>query len=329
LAYETGTATDLADLITKLNTFATSNGWTGDELDTGNGDWAISKNTVFVSARWDTATPQHLALYQALAFDGAGTLPGDHTDDSGNGYNDTSSHVDTILDNERHVTDLGDGPFPSYHFFENDSNPAYIHVVVEVSTGIYRHFGFGELSKVGTWTGGEYVYAHYNNNGTTNKLSTIFGTLLDGLQVNEQFCATLHCEGLTNQDASSKWGIVWGTTTITPSNDSGGNPRERIQGGFRGGPTARAFGNFNGSSLTGLIPAYKIGLWHLDNDNNRMRLLGYQADVRGINIRNFSSGQEVTIGSDTWVMFPLLLRSTDNVAYHTDYSGIAYKKVTA
>ena len=51
-------------------------------------------------------------------------------------------------------------------------------------------------------------------------------------------------------------------------------------------------------------------------------------DARGINIRNFASKQEVTVGSDTWVLFPISKRTTAASTDTSYYSGVAYKKVT-
>lgn len=335
MAYETGTATSLADLLSKLNTFAAANGWTVDEFDTVGGDWALSKGTVFVSARWNVATPLELSIHQALAFSGTGTLPGNHTDDSGNGFNTTSSHTNTDLDNERHVTHIGNGPFLAYHFFEKDSGPAYLHVSVEVSAGSWRHFGFGTMEKVGTWTGGEYAYGQVMSTSLLHTAVLVSESyLLDGLLAQSGGmldAATIHVEGLPNQPGSGKWGVVGGSTSATSTGlDTAGIARERIRGGFRSGPVARMFGLFSGSSLTGLIPLYKIAIFHDDGTaTTRRRLLGYMPDVRGINIRNFAAGQEVLIGADTYVMLPLAIRTSDNVTFRTYFSGIAYKKVTA
>jgi len=146
--FETGTATGIADLLTKLGTFATAVAgvWVQDQLDTVGGSFALHKSTggveIWVSFRWDVATPQHLSVHQALGYTG-GNQPGNHPNDSGNGYNANTSHVDTSLALERHVSDLGTGPFPSYFFFEDNH---YIHVVVEIVTDEFRHFGFGLLN---------------------------------------------------------------------------------------------------------------------------------------------------------------------------------------
>lgn len=334
MAYETGSATDLQDLFAKLSTFATANGWTEDRRDNVNGIFALSKNSIFVSWRWNVADPQFASMHQAtVALPSSGTEPGDATGDSNNGYNTSTSHVNSNLDNERHV-ELDDGPFPSYYFFENDSSPAYLHVVVEVSSNIFTHFGMGELDKVGDgWTGGEYAYGHRR---TGSELGTNSTTLLDGYQstTNNQDpfkTATIRCTGMPNQRAGSKWGVVSGQargSLSTLSTDVDGDQRYGVQGGFRAGPFTTPWGVVAANRSTGLVPMYSMPLFWFDDLNDHLYLMGWHADVRGMNIRGFAAKEEITIGSDTWVIFPMAQRDiVDSQA--TAYSGIAYKKVTA
>ena len=60
MAFTSGTASSLNDLLTQIFSFAVTNGWTQDQLDTGAGKAALSKNSVFISMRWDPSTPLQL-----------------------------------------------------------------------------------------------------------------------------------------------------------------------------------------------------------------------------------------------------------------------------
>lgn len=335
MAYETGTATNLADLIAKLSTFLTANGWTENRRDNAAGIVGWSKNNIFISGRWDPATPAALSLHQATAaLPGAGTEPGNATGDSGNGYNTDASHSNTNLRTERYV-ELGNGPFPYYAFFEKDASPAYIHVVVETSTDIFQHFGAGELNKVGDgWTGGEYLYGQVSTTGT--ELGTSSTWLLDGLfdsqsGNDERQAATIRISGFPNQIVGSVWGNVWGRTLSDAAqpNDTAANAKVAVQGGFRAGPFASRWGLFGSDKLRGLIPMYSIGLFYIDNVNSNSYFLGWQADVRGVNLRGIAPKEEITVGSDVWIFYPARQRDLGNSAGTTAYSGIAYKKVTA
>lgn len=318
MAYQTGTSTGTVDLMSKLSTFAVANGWTEDEASAGR--LALHKSNVYVSFRWNTTTPAFVGIYQALGWV-VSTDPGNHTDDSGNG---AISDQNNILDNERHIA-LGTGAFPSYHFFEDDT---YIHVVVESAADEFRHFGFGIITKIGDWTGGEYAYGMVMPTvGVANPLKNTASHLLDGYlsDSNErEHAATLHVEGLPSEGGSSKWGVVWANSG-SQGTDRGANARVFIQGAYRGGPFARALGHFSAGSGSGLIPMYPLGVWYKTGSD--VHLLGFMPDVRGVTIEFFVGGDEVVIGGDTWVMFPAAVKGNATDVGATKNQGIAYKKV--
>lgn len=320
MANQTGNATDLADLVAKLFTFATGNGWTQDLLNTGAGKAAMHKGTVYVSFRWDPSTPLALGIYQALGYTG-GNDPGTHPDDSGNG---AVSGSNSFLIQERSIADIGNGAFPSYYFFLDSG---YLHVVAETSSTIFRHFGFGTILKTGDWTGGEYCYGQVHDANLAN--SNQNSALLDGLfsqSAGVEKAATVHVEGMPGQSGSSKWGIAWGSTTSLP-NDTGGNPRINLQGGFEGGPISRQFAFYSGGSQSGLIPQYPISCWYRNPSTNFVYFLGYMPDMRGVNLKSFAAKDEIVIGSDTWVVFPTSEKTTSAVSSRSYNQGIAYKKV--
>lgn len=323
MSYQAGTATNMADLISQLFTFATGTpGWTQDQLATGSGQAALHKGNCYVSFRWNTTTPLPLGIYQALGYTG-GNQPGAHPNDSGNG---AVSSTNSVLTTERCVNDLGNGAFPSYFFF-TDAAQTYIHVVVEITTNVFRHFGFGNITKVGDWTGGEYCYGDYwaSQDPQTNSNSS----LLDGLfgdSSNRERAATIHVEGLTGQSGASKWGEVSGINSA-PSTDTAGNSRILVNGGYRSGPIASNFGSFAAGVTSGLIPMYPIGLFYRRISTTDAYFLGFMPDVRGVNIGFINPKDEITIGSDVWKFFPLAQKTTANVTNRTYNSGIAYKKV--
>lgn len=330
MTYQTGTSTNMADLISKLNTFAVANGWTSDEHTPASGRLALHKGSCYVSFRWDTSAPLHLSVHQALGYTG-GLEPGAHPNDSGNGYNTTTSHTNANLLTERVVTDIGNGAFASYHFFEDDDGTrSYIHVVVQIVATVYRHFGFGRIDKFGDWTGGEYAYGQFRQNTPGNPVDTQYTALLDGLfasATNTRRAATIHMEGLPGQGGSEKWGQIWGTVAGTLPADEAGQPKSDIQGGFRSGPVARNFGWISAGAQSGLIPTYPIWLFYRNRATNFVYALGSMPDVRGMNIRFFAAEDQITIGSDVWVIFPLQQRTLAAVQERSYYSGIAYKKI--
>lgn len=323
MAFEFAQATTVQDLFNKLSTFAVANGWTQDHAASGR--LFLSKSTVFVSFRWDTATPANVGIYQALAFAGSGTDPGNHTNDSGQGI---VTGTNATLATGRSVALVNSSM--NYWFFEEDT---YIHVVVETTVGsaAFRHFGFGIGTKFGTWTGGEYSYGQ--------KQSTTAGTgtlavrsdatnLLDGLASGvamTPFVASVHVEGLPSQAGTSKWGLVW-DGGIPSTNDRAGNGRVWLPGGFRAGTTTGPLARFSGTALQMLLPLTPLNTFYSPNSTTVYPLLT-MPDVRAVNIKDYAGGQEIVVGSDTWVVFPSRQKDATTGGVGSQNQGIAYKKI--
>jgi hypothetical protein len=146
----------------------------------------------------------------------------------------------------------------------------------------------------------------------------------------EKYCATLHTEGLPNM--TNKWSIAMGDQDFGDlGTDRGSNSRKLLQGGFRGGPIARGFGRFSADSEKGLMPGYPITVFYRDNvpATETVQYLGKMKDVRGVSIEHFVSGDEITIGGDTWIIFSSSIKWISGVLTNTTgYQGIMYKKVT-
>lgn len=319
MAYENAQATDITDLFDKLNTFAVANGWTKDEPGGAIVDRLfLTKGDIHVAFRWSTTSPTNVGIYQHTAYSSGD--PGTHTGDSGNG-NVTGTNAD--LDNERHV-ELVDSTM-QYWFFEDDN---YIHIVCEVLAGlVYRHFGFGELIKTGTWTGGAYAYGQLHSaTGSSKALRTGSTALLDGLTSSEEDqVATVRISGAPEQTAGSIWGVV--QNTVPTLNDTGGNARMWLFGGFRAGPTATPFGRFFATPLQGLLPMYPLNIFYRSPTTTNCWPLGQVPAIRGVNIRHHAAGDEITVGADTWTVFPTS-RKGDDATNGTNNQGIAYQKVT-
>lgn len=338
MSYTNQTTTNLADLISKLNTFLSGTpGWTTHHNAAG-GEFAARKTAAGVdigfASQWDTGSPNSLGIYQFYnAAYNSGLSPWAQTNDSGNGAASTS---EASLIASRSVV-ITNTPV-QFWCFEDDN---YFHVVVQVDADEYAHFGAGVLDKFNDYTGGEYVYGHRNSSGTSAPALSINSTvLLDGILAssspgNETYAATIHLEGLANQVASGKYAVCMGNHgSANLGNDRQAAPKARlhVNGGFRAGFFPFLFGQFPGSVQRGLLPMYPITPVYWDRTTDHFHgPLGMLKDVRGLNIRDFAAGDEVTIGSDTWTVFPTAKKALTDAgtgAGFTEYQGIAYKKVT-
>lgn len=347
MAYEAGSATDLPDLFDKIETFIAANGWTIDESRSVS-EWPrFHKNACYVGFRYDGTTPQangrSMGVYQSTSFDPSPARPGSAASgDSGSGADDQAGTItDLIIDNSRCVYTIGDGPF-NYHFFEHDDGTIYyVHIVLEVRQGEYRHFGFGKVSKFGDWgagaSGGEYAYGCRNETGVAAGDSNFFfegGNNSVNVE-NIDSTASMRMLGLPGQQAS-EWGVFFAYASAsisTISKDRNNNQRSRCVSNARGGPQWRAKGWFKGyPGFTGIIPLTALTVFYLDVTNDRSYMLGEMPDVRMCNIAQFDPGEEVVIGSDTWVFFPFTKKGTlggTTSISDSYYYGVAYRKETA
>lgn len=345
MAYQTGTASDQTDLMSKLSTFAQANGYTEEYYSSGNRHLSLSRSgdSLYVAFYWDAVNT--IAMYQALGFSATyQETPWLQADDSGNG----SDTIPSLIERGRQVSRIGAGPFTAYHFFAY-TNPYSIHIVLEFSPGLYRHFGFGMADKVGTWTGGAWCAGHLWNwagsspfvvyaspshgghsvlmDGAMSQGATYYGTY------NNNAGGTLHCEGLSNQPGASKWGqsLDYNTDDSDMYDDRNGNPRIRIGGGSRKGPALTQFGAFLPDLSNGFIPIIPMEIIYFDGDggDDGWYYLGRMHNVGHIHLHGIDVGQELTVGADTWKCFPMVRKSNiGGTNQESENAGIIYKKVT-
>ncbi len=342
MAYQTGSASDTTDLMNKLQVFAAANGYVVDNYDGANRRLSISRaaDSLYAHLYWDGTN--NIGMYQSLGYSaGSVATPWTMPNDSGNGYANLAQ-----LYRGRNVNNIANGPFPTYYFF-GYTNPYSIHVVLEFSAGIYRHFGFGKLDKVGIWTGGAWVAGHHWNaqdggGALDSPTSTVHSILLDGVTNPPtalydycRYCnATMHAEDLPLQDASSKWAVS-GAPTISSylGNDRAGNPRVRIIGGCRGGIALSQFGWLVPNLASGFVPLIPMEVFYIDgvagSASRGWYHLGRLHNVYHLHMQGIDPAQEINYGGSTYLVFPGVRKSHVGMNNQESWNmGIVYKKVT-
>jgi len=333
MAFQTGTSTSIENLLQTLSTFLVANGWTQDFATTGDpGLIGFSKNNIFVAFQYTEATDNGvMAMYQSTSNDNA-TSVWLSTGDSGNG---APSLVASQFDIGRCVNEFA-GPHSNYWFFEQDSGPAYIHVVVEVDAGRFRHFGFGEIDKIGDWTGGEYCYGHYWSQVTSfidDPTASSHHAGFDGAGFggSAAYNATMRVDGHSGEpNANTIWANMF--MGATPLNDRAGNARWAGLAGWRAGREWQTFCGYRISQATAYTPLVPIAaeVINFGATPDATYRLGYQADVRMVNIGNLDPGQIISIAGDQWYFFPWVRKQfLENNTEESWNGGVAYKRVNA
>lgn len=302
MAFQTGSATDVYDLLSQLRDFIATVGWTEnawngtDTLQVSNGtsywnlkafdDLDANSNSISGGIGGDVSDPG-IVLKGSTGFD-AGLAWDNQPGDPG---------TDTAL-GAFSETDV-----PFYWFFSDGSS--YVHVVAKIRAEGYTHLQLGDLVKIGTWTGGQYIA----------------GTVL---AANDNIIDAVSFCGNTENGSATIRADIDGLTDAWQN--LGGQTARRLRGAFprRADPSnlmgrlaAAAPNDHNGRS-----PMWPM-LMLLDRTGNfdNWSIGGYPPDMRYLNIRFIDPEEVVVVGADEWLVFPHGHKNQN------DFAGFAYKKV--
>lgn len=332
MSYETGSATNMNDLMSKLSTFVVANSGTEDqytaESGATDGKLSLHINSVYVHFSWNSSESPCIAVYQSLGFINAGTDLWAHTDDSGQGsasVPNTGSAWNSASNQERFIQNIGSGPYTSYSFFHDDATETYFHCVLEFGPNIFRHFGFGELDKFWDFTGGEYSYGHVQSSGAPALQEALLSSWGSSTSSLVDRTAIIHAEGLPGEPGSSKWGNFGRASNL----DRAGNAQVRFMGGVPGGPIGHVFNSLPSNAGDGFIPLTPNAIFYRNTapSPDEAYFMGWQPDVRSLNMKSFVPKEEFTVGSDTYIVFPHVRKQDVGVLEESENLGIAYKKI--
>lgn len=320
MAYQTGTATDPNDLLQKLVTFLVGNGWTQDMSQADGTGWRahLHRGSVYVNLKSTTgtvnpwaftpnpapnATDAGLHIYLGTGFSGAANW---NLQAGGPILNGTSNNTGCSMP-------LPTGSITAYHFF-TDSTGDNVVVVVEKTTGIFTHLGWGvSVTKAGSWTGGPYFFAAVNaynfasdstsgpgfQNGPTAKAPFVYADTNSA------------ANAYVRADVDAFTG-KWLGCTGSVSQPSGGYTGRNFVSEYRGGtavvsgvPTMEYFVERSFSTMTSSATLAPIRAWAL-RDAGGYSLLGTVPNIfySIATDKGFSAGTEITIGPDTYKVFP-------------------------
>lgn len=293
-----------------------------------------------------------------------------NTAGSANYHSHPGSPVTTDTDGDAPYVNGLNGPFIAWHFFADATVSDHIHCVVEIKPGIYMHFSIGHVDKRGlTHSGVAYVTAtpNYYFRNVSNWLSSAANSYNHPWHANCPFAWSTSQGGghvfssvatyQNNAPCILKHANAWPATWQTPIASASGTGT--IRGILLGtanisvhfDPVSWPSTTFTGNQglLSGVVvaeptpysnvtPLFPLPVfrYHYDSaigaDSQRMCYLGDFPNVRLCNMTNLLPGQEITVGAETFKVFPILRQTpwADRLLYDAPTSGqwaIAYKKV--
>jgi len=328
MSYQTGTATDVDDLMAKLSTFAQANGWTEDKAVAGSGDGSssetyLSKGVTFVifDAQLDTSHPNvYHAVSQALDEPSLDVYVA--TGHNGASAASAQPGTSTVKDTNWLLPNM-----TAYHFF-TDPTKEYLHIVVETTANEFRHIHVGLLDKIGAYDGGQY-------NQSTSP-DQVFNTIDDPSNFQHSYPWTKLGNGAGKHQLLrvNIDGVDWKTTAALDTTSAFVAPL-RMQGqgevldnhfDMRTSGLIRTTqpNRFNSTVVLFPIPCF------ISRSATQRAPVGKPFDLRMCNIKNVSPGAEISFGGDDWLIFPFVEKknpNTDDELPNSGWLAFAYLKV--
>jgi len=329
MAYTSGfSLSDYSQILNQIRTFAVSNGYTQEHWDTSGGindTWlCLSKGGVYyhfwtqystlIASSVGTGGYYYIYMKMATGLD-TGANPWQQPGTWASTYND--------LRNGTVLNLCGAGTVQKYHIFMDDEE---ITVSFLTAEGWWRHLGFGVATDIydtslvgsadGAYVWGGYIAAASNSfvgDANSGKHYTFLDKGSDSYQSFDRGGGVIRFDiDSTPQYHHGGIGSYLGTSSL--SDPTGGD----CSNGMLQAPAT--ISGFYGSAIENMTlvrGANRFGLLsylqpinvYITRLTNRFFLAGRLAHIRAINMEFYTAEQEVTVGSDTWVVFPLAVQS--------------------
>lgn len=317
MAYSEVSVSSPDDVISKIATFATANGWTVDRntLSGSNRTLTIRKGGSDYIHIYNTDAT-NVRVRASVGYSAA---------DAPSAQPNVSA--------EKKIT-LGSGPYTKLFLMGNDSPAPHIHAIIEMTGGVYRMISVGLLDKLGAWTGGTYVdgtewstsasLRYYWNNSTNSALfdcrniATSWGSVRCDIPL----------DGRANAWAELKYNAAYRAVTGLFGGLENSVNDSSATGNIGNGYLTTQFYNRNNPPFSGqpslgniVVDVYRVG--------GMFSTIGSYPNVRYLNIGRYSPGQEITVGSETWKVFPMARKAVGTSAANADASndhGYAFLK---
>lgn len=352
MAYQTGSAANLTELLDAIRLFAIGQGWTVDRWTSGSALLFLSKGQCFVTMRGTTraftdfTTGSGVAANEGILRMAIGTANNPALTTF---WGHPGSIVTSETDGDRiEINDLT-GPFPSYHFFSDAAVSDYIHVVVQSTAERWQHFSFGNLDKggfthagVGYATGTNRLWYRADADGTPGSIWHVYNDI-------SKACVAFASNGDQNLPLSTTvrlihapdampnnataWPIVQSGLHAhlrllgisSPANFPRNNPNTALLNAFIASPISQ----WSGQAMLWAIPAIVVS-----GVVSSLCYIGDYPNVRLLSMEGMTPQQEIALGGDVWKVFPVGRQTSWGTKaqlgfqFSTGHVALAYKKVT-
>lgn len=306
MAYETGTATDPDDLLDKLRLFCIAQSITVNEFtdDTTYQFLSIEFGSGFYTIAYDDrttgSTPQTIIMTQHTAWNTStafGSQP-NQTDTASN-----APQCNFVL-----------GSISEYHFFYFPSGMLY--ASFQMGAGNWSHFGCGDVTKWGTYTGGSLIMGNYISPSTAD-LDDPFDSNHAYFGLQSTSSSRAHYLRVDEPISNKFFKLRNSEPQVTKGYSSQNNSAMASNSGFyRSTPSAV-------TQATSTQPLY----FFIEDQvtSGKSRPVGVLPDCRLINLQFFNAGD--TFDTD-WKVFPIAVKKDETEqddTINTGFLGMAFR----
>lgn len=313
MAYQTGTASGANDLLDKLRLFAVANGWSANRWAAiGNGrELCLAKGSAFFSLR--SYQNETVALNggtgtnrTGLAVTGADGYSAGAAWDRQPGYPQRTSGGATDQYSGYTPFVTNPGPFPAYHMFAPDSKTIYLEV--EVTTGTFQRLGFGalDLFNPASAGGGRFFYATGGHAAATDSTATSawLGSHIDnGSYSLEEVPFRAADYGANTTQPGSCVRAAFGSFDNWCGSATRISQTLLAQACQGGGVHDKILRDLSPNPLNG-IGILTPNVVSVSRADDFLSPLGVVPGMRYMDMTNYLPGDEFTLGSDVWKVFP-------------------------
>lgn len=308
MAYATSAANDPNELLDKLRLFAQGNGWAIDGL---------RDRTAKVGKALSLHAGPLYATFLTELTGGDGNRPPPFVGAFGHTGYTAGTNADVQAEASPLAwTNYAQGPYSAVHFFSRIAPQPYLHIVLETQAGTFKHFGTGHLITAGEVNTGQYVYGsqwYYDANHINSPDDQRHAVAFDDSWYN--FVSTVTRVRADYDGIAPRWHSVSDSDTDT----------RRLLCGWRGrSAPINLLKDLGHSTLTGRAPGQP--LWcAVPRGAGLFSDIGHPPDLRFIRLDSYAPGEELTLGSDRWKLFPIHRKNGPAGTPNSGVYGYAYR----
>ncbi len=289
MAYQTGSVSDVANLIAAIKTFAQANGW------------SVSSDIIYKGDIYAKVYASTFDSQDTVALEGG-------TGQSGGALTGPSGYISKLLMGTR----IGDpdNSWPMTYYLFAHSTPDQISLFVNYNSVWWQNLSFGEIEKYGDYVGGQFYHAQGNETGSIYHGDTLCVKVTEGGTNSYN-----HSSAPFWGSASEATGVEFDGSSIhieidsqiwwTSSSDASNNLHRVNVPQIIYPMLGRSNATWN--EMSTLVPYY-IGALRPDD---KMSIIGSIAHFRPMRLDNHVAGDLITIGSDQYKVFPWIRQTSE------------------